>query len=425
MAVLGAATIPAAYLLFRLNFGFWIATFATVALTFSYWHLHFSRTAFMVISMPLMISLSSLALLWAFKTPRLLPWLLSGLLLGAGVYSYNGYPMFLATVALVLAVYLLVNKAQWRRLAVRYGLLALGSLVIVLPMIQFILNDPDHYLSHARSASIVRDDNFTKLEGTGDKLAFVGERLRTSFGLLISYSEIDGVDGSGGRGTLAPVIAVLAYTGLGISLLRWRDPRYLLAATTVIAALCMPVLTTNYAGELRRSLIAVPFVFALAGIASVDIVRVCTRCLGNAGFRAASGMAAASLVACAAWNVWYYFDHAVERQQTEWVFGNTLVESLQVLDEIDNPGTVYFYSNRWSYNYPTRKYLLPDAEGVDRSNEFGEFTLRRADAGPVTYVLMARYMEEIDRLRQLYPDGRLLEARDDKGKLDAIVYHLS
>ena len=51
MALFGIATVPAAYFLMRVGFGRWVALFAVIALTFSYWHLFYSRAAFMLISM--------------------------------------------------------------------------------------------------------------------------------------------------------------------------------------------------------------------------------------------------------------------------------------------------------------------------------------------------------------------------------------
>jgi 4-amino-4-deoxy-L-arabinose transferase-like glycosyltransferase len=425
MAILGTATIPAAYLLFRSGFGLWIAVFASIALTFSYWHIHFSRTAFMVISMPLMITLVSIALLWAFRTRQLLPWFLSGLLLGAGVYSYNGYPIFLGAVAMVLLVNLALKRNQWRQQAQRYALLGLAAVIAAFPLIQLAVTKPDFYFSHARNAFILQDDDFAESESIGDRLDFIGERIARSSALLIHFPHIDGVDASGGRGTLAPAIAVLAYLGLAISIFRWRSPPYLLAATVVISALIAPVLATEYGGDLRRSLIAVPFVYGLAGIAALEIVVLSKKFRGETGNRLAAGAVAASLITCAAWNTWYYFGYAVDRQQTEWTFGHDLVESLDTVKEINDPGVIYFFSKRWRYNYETRQFLYPKVEGIDRSREFGEFSLEKTHRGPVTYLLLPSYLEVIDPLKRMYPDGQLLVKRDSQGKVKILAYHLS
>ena len=95
MALLGVAGVPAAYLLFRIGFGRWVALFGTVALTFSYWHLFYSRSAYIVISMPLMTTLAAAAVLIALRSSTRWAWLAAGILLGLtfvlGVYSYAGY----------------------------------------------------------------------------------------------------------------------------------------------------------------------------------------------------------------------------------------------------------------------------------------------------------------------------------------------
>ena len=70
MALLGAATVPAAYLLFRLSFGRGVALFAAVALAASHWHLYYSRSGFMLAAMPLVTTLSAAALLWALRSVR-------------------------------------------------------------------------------------------------------------------------------------------------------------------------------------------------------------------------------------------------------------------------------------------------------------------------------------------------------------------
>ncbi len=110
MSLLGIMTVPAAYFLFRLGLGRWMAIFAVVALTFSYWHMHYSRMAFMVVSMPLLTTLGAASLLIALRSARVWPWAVAGAFLGAGVYSYNGYLAFLPAVGVFLSIFLLLNR---------------------------------------------------------------------------------------------------------------------------------------------------------------------------------------------------------------------------------------------------------------------------------------------------------------------------
>ena len=54
MAFFGIATIPLSYVTFRLMFDRTVAVFAALLLAFMMWHLHLSRTAFMVQTAPFM-----------------------------------------------------------------------------------------------------------------------------------------------------------------------------------------------------------------------------------------------------------------------------------------------------------------------------------------------------------------------------------
>ena len=72
----------------------------------------------MVISMPLMTTLAAAAILIAMRSSMRWPWLIAGALLGLGVYSYNGYLMFLVVVAVLFGVVLLIGGDKLKLYAV-------------------------------------------------------------------------------------------------------------------------------------------------------------------------------------------------------------------------------------------------------------------------------------------------------------------
>lgn len=425
MAILAIATVPLAYLLFRMSFGRLVAIFSVVALIFSYWHLHYSRVGLMVISMPLIITLASITTLWAIRSAAKWAWLLAGLMLGAGVYTYNAYPMFLVAVAAFLAVHLALHRIQWRELLLRYLLLGFGLVLIALPLIQFAIQSPEFYLSHAREVSLLKDPRFTDADSAAAKVKFVGSQVEEAVSVFFRHPAIDYTDATGGRGTLDPVLAVLAYLGLGLTLARWRSPQHLLAGLAIIAAMVATALTSwGFGGDFRRSLIAVPFVYAVAGIAARDIVSLGQRFVGAGGRQVALTGVIAALLASLAWNSWYYFGEFPHQDTTRWVFVGDLVGALATADRFNPPGTIYFYAGRWSYNYETRLFLYPDTPGVDRSKEFGVFSLAREHPGPVTYVLLPPYVQELDRLKEMYPGGVAALEQDENGGIRFAVYHL-
>ena len=138
----------------------------------------------------------------------------------------------------------------------------------------------------------------------------------------------------------------------------------------------------------------------------------------------ASAGAAAILVVAVAWNGWYYFGYLVRQDHVDWVFASDLVAGLNAAHRFEDPGRIYFYAPRWGYNYETRRFLYPDTPGVDRSREFGEFSLERLDPGPVTYLLLPPYAKEVEALKGLYPEGVAIEELNDRGGRLFSVFHL-
>ena len=76
---------------------------------------------------------------------------------------------------------------------------------------------------------------------------------------------------------------------------------------------------------------------------------------------------------------------------------------------VDKSGRIYFYTGRWSYRYETIRYLYPGTSGIDRSREHGEYSLERIDSGPVTYLMLPPYADDIDTLKETLPGGKVVE----------------
>ena len=421
MAILGIATVPAAYLLFRLGFGRWVALFATSGLMWSYWHVHLSRIAQPMMSLCLAAIVAAVALLWAMRSDRRWSWLVAGALLGLTSYMYLSFPVFLAAVVGVLVAYLFLQRDRLGPSLVSVGIFVIGLLLVAAPFIQFVFESSDVYFNRVRAVSLFSVPEFTNAEGFMAKAAFVTGRGWDALTLFLRNSRRDTVDGLGGTGAVDVGIAVLAYIGLAVSVARWRSPPYLLALLAVLGALSSLVINELSTGVMRRTITAMPWVFGLAGIGAVSIVSLARQRLGAKGQMAAVGGLGLVLLLGGAWNLQYYFGEMVQSSHIKWVFISNHTDSLEAAHSFEDPGTIYFYSGRIFYEYGTIRFLYPDSPGLDRSREFGTFGLERLNAGPVTYVLIGSvYMGEIDRIKELHPGGEtIIDA-----ELRFIVYHL-
>jgi len=423
MALFGIATVPAAYLLFRIGFGRVAASFAATALAVSHWHLHMSRVTFPVVALPFACTVAALALILAMQSRNRLAWPVAGGLLGLAPYTYFAYPSFFVAVFAVLAVYLFLQRDQLQPTLLSLVLFFIGLAVALIPVISTTISSPTVQTGRMGQVWVFRSHEFPQGEALSEQVSFLARRTWDSLTLFIRNPRVDGTDGSGGKGAVDTGIAILAYVGLAVSVRRWRSPPYLLALLAVLGALSVLVVTDPSTGTLRRSITAVPWVFGLAGVGVVSTLHVIRSAFGQSGRLAVVGALILVLIAGSFWNLRYYFDELAQSRQLDWAFASDHVEALESAHTFDDPGTIYFYSSRWAFDYESVRFLYPDSPGTDRSDEFGTFDLTKVDDGPVTYVLIGHYTREIDRLEQLYPGGDTIV--DSDPRLRFIIYHLN
>ena len=422
MALFGIAAVPATHLLLRLGFGRWVALFGVFALTVSYWHLHFSRIGLQLVSLPFVALLAAAALLWAMRSRTLWSWLTAGALWGLVPYTYLAFPAVMASMVATLAIYLFLRRDELKSLLAPVGMYALGALIALFPLLGFLLQFHDAFLERMMLASVVRSHDFPLAGTFADKAAFYTLRAWDALTFFVRNPRWDAVDGTGGAGALDLGIGALAYIGLAIAFKRWRSPPYLLALLVVLAALATQIISDPSSGMMRRSLVAAPFALGLAGISALAIVGLVDRLYKKAGQRIAVGFLVLTLLASAGWNLRYYFAGLTQTQTFKFTFAPDHIDGLAAATSFENPGTLYFYSGRWSFNYESVRFLYPSTRGIDRSREFGAFALEKLHEGPVTYLLVGDYGVEIDRLRGLHPGGEIIV--DDQPQPRFIVYHL-
>ena len=422
MALLAIVTIPVAYLTFRVMFDRPLAVFAAIFLAFGLWHLHYSRIGFMVISWPLMELLTLLFLFWGLKTGRWLYYALAGLAFGAGIYTYNAYPVFIAPVALIIVwLGLRHRREEMLAFAARIALMAGMTLFAALPMILYATDSDHDYLIHHRGVSILESDEWT----TGD-LADKGQLLfdRTRNFVTSAYwnGEPDGADGAGTEAMVDRLSVLLLILGAAIFLWRWRQPAAV--AVLVMVALLPFASVLSFNALFRRSLGIVPF---LAVLAAAPLALWWDRAtLMSFSWRIVSYTGIAVVIAVVAYlNLNTYFGEFRDAPIARFTFGQELTEASEYMASLPGEPYVYFYSERWGFNYETRRYLAANVEGEDRSGRFGTFSLERDRGGAVAYVFLAPYLEQADEVAERYPGGASFESVDDDGAIQFRGYFLS
>lgn len=413
IALLGVLTIPAAFLFYRVLFGPKVALLGAAFLVVSFWHIQYSRIAFPVASLPLIETMAFATLFLALQRDRLWIYFLAGALLGLGFFSYLPYPFTVVGVAVFVAVWAFrkaFSRYPMRDILFRVGVLAFGGLLTGGPLLLFLAANPENYESYARLTLIPYID-----DSIFDKIVLLGTRAVQVVGRFFVASGIDYSDGLGTRPLLNVLTRFFFVIGLVVALRNFRrDLRYQFVLLILVFGMLPAIVTSTNWGENRRIIGALPMVYLLAAIGVSWTAATARPWLKRTYFVPATAVAVSVLFLILAYsNFTTYFRDYASADSTRWVYAEELTHACGWLGEQDDEAVVNFYSGRWSYRYETCRLLAPGLQMIDRSHEFGSFSIEKDSARPTLYVFLSPYLETVDQVSALYSDGEWTEGRKD------------
>ncbi len=420
MALFGIATVPVMYLAFASMFNRTVAAFSALLLTVMMWHLHLSRTAFMVTAWPFMEMLV-LWLLWAAMRRRGV-WLfvLAGAVHGLGLYSYNAYTLFMPVPFVALLWWFFdrptpLLRRHWLRLTLAFSI---AALLAALPLIRYVHDHGDVYRTHQQVVALTYQDSWKQADVLG-KTELIWDRAREWGSGLIYGDRPDMGDGLATQGhpVVDPIVVGLALVGLAVAVwnIRKREYAVVLAVTVLLP---WGALLTVRDGLFRRTLGLAPFVALLAAL-------VLAR-LWDYGWRRRDrwryvylAVAAGVVLFVGSHAVWQYFGPVQDDVYLQYVYPYQLDAASRYIDTLPPDTYVYFWSDRWPFRYETRRFLAPHAMGSDRSSEYQEAAIPPGgsgfDADPayarVAFVFLGNYLDDVTSVEATYPDGQLTERK--------------
>ena len=425
-ALLGIATIPVFYLFVRQWYGVRAAVLAAVLLAFSYWHIHYSRTAFGLISAPLVECAVLLFLGKGLKDKQTWPFLAAGALAGLGMYSYRGYVYFPFLLVALWGIILVFRPYPLKLLVRHAALFAIPALLIAIPMFKFVAQNYADYVGYNEVISTFRTPEYEKAVEQGGQVSYISGELARASSRYYFGRHPDATDGLGANRLLDPVTMVLFSLGLVVGILRFRRWEYFLIPAGVAIGLAAVATTVDW-GENRRGIGALPMVFAAAGVGGDVLLSLTQRRFRllrarwavvlrmDIAYLAVTGL----LIFAAAWNILTYFPDISRSPASRFAFAYELSLVSEYLRTRDPEPYVYFYSPRWGWNYEARRFQAPGLKGEDRSHEFGHFSLARgAGHQRVLYLLMPPYDQQLPYIQEKYPGGESVVERDG----DRILY---
>lgn len=415
-ALAGTLTVAAVYLIVQRRFGHRVAAASSLALATMTWSLHFSRIAFGLSWWPLIVLVAVAAIDRATRSGDRRSWFAAGALSGFGVYVYNSHWLFGLAVVAFMAVWLLWRHREPVNRELRTLIWGpLGALVVMAPLISFARDDANGYFNHFDTVSRTTGPEWTNA-GFVDQVGMLIGWYFSAWNSLVLEPTADGGDASGVIRQVPLIFAALAVVGVVEVVRRHRTAFTGLMLATVAVLPLGPALTID--GITRREFAMSPFIAILAGIGAVAILDLVAQRLNvTASHAVATGLVAVVFVTSVA----PYFTTFRTSAAQRWVFAEELTESIDIIQAVeqDDPVFVNWFSARHSFGYETLEFLLDGTPGIDRAPLDAGFVQEPSlDLYPDTttdqlYVLIGDYSLQLDRLRQMYPDGNVVADQQD------------
>jgi 4-amino-4-deoxy-L-arabinose transferase-like glycosyltransferase len=273
----GAAGLATLWWLARPLFGPAVALLATALLAVSASHLHFSRMALNVIEIPL-FGLLAVALAWRGLRDVRPAWhLLAGMALGFSQYANFGARAFVLAVGGHYFLTLVRRPRSWRAVVAGGALALVGMLVVLGPQLAYVRDDPDSLVNRLRFRSVFRRwDQATEIHGTDEPIAVLLGQARINLLAFATEPDRGPFYGYTHEPLLSGPVAVLCAVGLVIAVMRLRDPRYALLLVITGCVLVGGVFSAG-APQFHRLVPLVPIACLLAGIGTIEVVRLLAR----------------------------------------------------------------------------------------------------------------------------------------------------
>lgn len=433
----------------RRRYALVVAILATALLAVSYWHVVLARQGLRIPLSPLFTALSALFFARALRHNRRADFILAGITLSLGLYTYKSLRMLPLVYVLSIALALLIRRFSWRMRAsylLNLAVLAFVAGVVFLPMFHYWVEEPYEFTQRA-TTRMFGDQPTTDAE----RLAFLRESGATFLSnirnaLLMFHHSQDNtwVSAVPGQPALDPVTRAFLILGaaawLGL-MARERDPVYWFVPLLFFVMLLLTALAIAFPIEvpsLQRASGAIPPAYVIIALPVAILCRQCYRALPRIlGPAVAVGFALAVIASSYQYNRDLYFgdfmdnysqsarNHAVAGQilrgfaESDGAYGNAFILNSPHWWDHRAVG-VEAGSVRWE-NSMVDAHRLPQyiSHGLRRTDEYRLFADR-----DLLFFYAARNEEAPARLREWFPAGRRLEIRQVPAEKSFFTYRV-
>ena len=429
-AIIGILTIFVFYFLSKSFFNKKTSLLITFLFSISHWHLHFSHMAFFLIAVPLFSISSFYFLIKGFKDKKIIFFILGGIFLGLGLNTYFSFA-FSVLAILFFIVYKVCQLFKKQKIdkRVSLGLLAfiLSAFIIFLPLGNYILKNHGTFFGRNILTSPFIGNNRQELEMkygqiSNSKIVFLNARNTL---LMFHYQgDKSAIDNLPNQPMLDKITGILMLIGLFLVIKNIRKEKQFLIFFWFLMALTAGFLTAG-APNGRRTIDALPAIFLFTGFGIEAIKSFIKKLKLKRKFKKITFIILfLFLIIFTFWeNFNIFFIKYPKESSAKFWFAYNQVKMCEYLNSKYPNHYVYFFSDFWSWDYKTRRFLCPNIEGQDALKTFTNFNssqktelkLTKKD-GKIIYIILPPYKEYSTNFKNLY-NGYWEEVKDEDGKL--------
>lgn len=409
-ALFSITTVVTFYFFLRVFFDETASFLTSIVLSLSLMYLHYSRTGFMLTT-SLFFQITTLIFIFKGRKEKKFRFILiGGFFAGLGMYTYNAYILFPLLIILLLIFDIILSK--FRRIEIKKLIFfILVFLAVSFPLLKIQINEPEFYFQHFKTYSILN-----KEEVKDEILINQKGEIILKNGVLKLYTffkgkKLDFADGFGEFYSFNYINLMLFMIGLVI-LYKHSGINKIFLLLSLILFIFSSFLT--YDGTYRRTILSLPYLYFFMANAISYLIKK---------YKHLVIYLFALILLSSANNLQTYFLKFAQSQNAKWVFTYDLQKTIIELKNINYSNKdILFFSDRWSCNYETIKYLYPNLNCQDKSKEFGTFSLKGISSKNII-VLMGDYIPYFNDFKYAFPKGKERIIYDDN-KIISIVYEI-
>jgi 4-amino-4-deoxy-L-arabinose transferase-like glycosyltransferase len=434
--LVGTFTVPVLYLFARDLWGRRTALLSAVFLASYDFHIHYSRLGANNVWDTLLVVLTLWALdrgltaeqgsggaspAWgAYRS-----FLGAGLAMGLGVYFYTGARLLPALVAAYVAFVWFQRRGQLKGLGLHLGLLVLAFLVVAGPMLSYAQANPDEWNARVNQVGILQSGWLAREPGLTGKstVHLLAEQFLRAAGAFHAFPDRTMWYGAE-RPLLGFLAGAFAVWGMAWALAHWRDRRYFLVLLWFWAVIISGGMLTESPPSSQRLVIAIPAVALLVVFGVEQSVWLAGRLLQLD--RSRENLTLGLLVAILALSsIGYYFVEFTPKRRYGTYNGETATMIGHYLRDLEGDYRAYLLgAPRLYWSFGSMAFLAPEVPGQDVVKPLNAPPDFLDEGQGAVFIFLPERGEELNWVRQAYPDGRVQEFYDTAGTLRFVVCQL-